>query len=221
MLLMISKSNSARHGDMLERAYKLRHRIFVENMGWEALRKPDGREIDQFDTEDAVHLIGLEGGEPVSYTRLLPTLKPHLLSEVYPEILDGAEVPRAPDLYEWTRCGIEPSRRESGGSAMSPAARVLFTGVVEACLALRIRALTVETHPIWITRLEELGWATRPLGLPRPYDGQPLVAMMAEVDHRTLAKSREVLGIAEPVLCRDLPDQRPARPETPVLGLRT
>ncbi len=43
----------------LEEMHRIRHRIYVEGRGWKALRKSDGREVDEFDTDDAVYLLGL------------------------------------------------------------------------------------------------------------------------------------------------------------------
>lgn len=207
MLYMIPGRQARRYPEIMDGAYRLRHRIFVEKMGWSALRKPDGREIDQFDTEDALNFVGWEDGAVYCYSRLLPTTKPHLLSEVYPEILDGAEVPSGPDIYEWTRTCVAPERRDSK-MGIDRTARMLFTGVAEACVQLGIRALTVETDPLWITRFLELGWRARPLALPRNYDGEPLVPIFVEVDEHTVERCRALLGTSEPVLrLRDGPER--------------
>src|SRR5689334_7736283 len=112
MILLINKANAARHAPLLDHVYRFRHRFFVDRLGWTALRRPDGREIDQFDTDACVHLVGVEGGSVVSYTRLLPTTEPHLLSDVYPEMLQGGTAPTGPDIWEWTRCAVAPEKRE-------------------------------------------------------------------------------------------------------------
>jgi N-acyl-L-homoserine lactone synthetase len=72
-------------------------------------RRPDGREIDQFDTDACVHIVGVEDHEVVSYTWLLPTTSPHLLSHVYPGMLAGATAPTGPDIWQWTRCAVDPA----------------------------------------------------------------------------------------------------------------
>jgi acyl-homoserine lactone synthase len=68
---------------LLEQAFRLRHSIFVDERGWEVLRRPDGREIDQFDDEDAVHELALHDGAVVGYHRMRPTTRPHLLGDVH------------------------------------------------------------------------------------------------------------------------------------------
>jgi acyl-homoserine lactone synthase len=212
MILLITKSSAERYRSLLDQVYMFRHRFFVDRLGWKALWKPDGREIDQFDTEDCVHLVGLEGNKIVSYTRLLPTLKPHLLSHVYPEMLSGSIAPTGPDIWEWTRCAVAPERREGHTGADSATAH-MFLGVAEACLHLGISALLVQTHPLLMTRIIELGWKARPLALPCEYDGAPVVPIIARVDSETLRISRNVYGVHEPVLWtrnnRPLPAEEP------------
>jgi acyl-homoserine lactone synthase len=204
MVRIIARHNRAQHDDLIERCYRLRHRVFVEERRWEDLRRPDGRDVDQFDTADAIHVVVTEGREPVAYTRLLPTTRPHLLSDIYPELLDGAELPRGPAIYEWTRCCVAPQQRE-GHSSMSPAARELFLGIAECCVAAGIEALSVETHPVWITRLLELGWKARPLALPTTYKGETVVAMLAGVSEQTVETTRAVFGIEREVIADDDP----------------
>ncbi|MGO7163528.1 hypothetical protein ACCS78_30340 [Rhizobium johnstonii] len=74
------------HGQAMEKIWRFRHEQFVERLGWEALRRNDGLEIDQFDHDRALH------------TRLLPTTEPHLSSDVYPQIMKGQAWPRSPEI---------------------------------------------------------------------------------------------------------------------------
>jgi acyl-homoserine lactone synthase len=209
MVLLITKQNSAQHKTLLDQVYQFRHRFFVDHLGWEALRKPDGREIDQFDTDACFHVVGTEGDRVVSYTRLLPTTQPHLLSHVYPEMLAGGRAPTGPDIWEWTRCAVAPEKREGRkGSDITTAH--MFLAVAEACLFLGLRGLLVQTHPLLMTRIIELGWKARPLALLHEYDGKPVVPIYAGVDEETLRISREVYGISEPVLKIEV--DRPSMP---------
>ena len=53
MIHFVTPENEIHYRDEMERAYRLRHQVFVEEMGWTDLAKPDGREIDQFDDKHA------------------------------------------------------------------------------------------------------------------------------------------------------------------------
>ena len=185
--------------ELFDEVFRFRHRFFVDRMRWEALRKPDGREVDQFDTDDCLHLVGMDEGAVVSYTRLLPTTQPHLLDTVYPEILGGLPAPTGPHVWEWTRFAVEPAKRE-GRVGTDPTTAEMYLAVTETCLRFGIAALLIETHPIYLTRILELGWQARPLTLPLEYDGQPVIAIYAGVSETTLERTRQAFGIRTSVL---------------------
>jgi N-acyl-L-homoserine lactone synthetase len=48
------------------------------------LAKPDRLERDQFDNDDAIYLLAIDGRTVVGGSQLVPSTKPHLLSEVLP-----------------------------------------------------------------------------------------------------------------------------------------
>jgi N-acyl-L-homoserine lactone synthetase len=61
MIHVISADNRHVYEDVLDQHFRLRHEIFVEERKWEVLRRPDGREIDAYDNEDAIYLLALDG----------------------------------------------------------------------------------------------------------------------------------------------------------------
>lgn len=201
MLKVISGADAGCDQALMEQVYRFRHRMFVDRLGWTALRKDDGREIDQFDNADALHLVDVTEGRVTAYTRLLPTTRPHLLDTVYPELLGGASAPSHPLTFEWTRLACV----DSEGSAVSTSMRRLFVGLVELCLSKGVRSLVAETDPIWITRLLQLGWEARPLALPILIEGKPVVALEAFATERTLDVSRRSLRVRYQVLPDELP----------------
>ena len=71
MVHIVTAENDYHYRDEMEQAYRLRHQVFVEEMGWDELAKPDGREIDQFDNKHAVHMLYIEQGKVLGYQRLL------------------------------------------------------------------------------------------------------------------------------------------------------
>ncbi|MEC5293601.1 acyl-homoserine-lactone synthase [Aurantimonas sp. C2-3-R2] len=84
---IVDSSNRGAYRDELEQHFRLRHDIYVGERGWHNLARPDGREVDAFDTEDAVYLLGiLPGKGVVAGSRLVPSVKPHLMSDVFPQL---------------------------------------------------------------------------------------------------------------------------------------
>lgn len=102
MLMVIPGSDISRHAALMDRVFRFRHSIFVDEKAWTDLRQPDGRERDQFDDENAIHHVCLRGDEIVGYQRLLPTTRPHLLTEVLRDLC-RERPPTGPRIFEWTR----------------------------------------------------------------------------------------------------------------------
>lgn len=198
MIHIVTPANENRYRAEMEQAWRLRHQVFVEEKGWSDLARPDGREIDQFDTPHAVHLLAIETGQVIGYSRLLPTTRPHLLSDVMPQLCEG-ERPVGHDTWEWTRQAVARSHR-ARGKVVNPVSLALLSGIVEWGLANGIRRLVLQMPTLYLLHVVQLHFHARPLGLPRPISGEDIIAVTADFDERTLAKLQAVRGDAVPVL---------------------
>lgn len=198
MIHIVTPANSYQYRDAMEQVWRLRHQVFVVEKGWTDLAKPDCREIDQFDTPHAVHFLAMEGDEVIGYSRLLPTTRPHLLSDVMPQLCEG-ERPRGADTWEWTRQAVARSHR-ARGKAVNPVSIALLTGIVEWGLASGVRQLVLQMPTLYLLHVVQLHFRARPLGLPQPISGEDILAATAEFDHRTLARLHGVRGSNASVL---------------------
>lgn len=189
MLLIVTAQNAANHQGEMDQAFHLRHKVFVEEKGWTDLQREDGREIDRFDDEHAVHMLFTIEERVVGYQRMLPSTRPHLLSEVLPDLCDGAR-PSGDNIWEWTRYCVEPQYRERG-RMLSPVANALLSGIVEWGLGSGIDTIIIEMNPLWLLRLVQLHFRVMPLGLPKVIGGEDTVAVTASFDERTLKRLRE------------------------------
>jgi len=202
MVHVVTAANRHFYEHQLIESFKIRHKIYVEGRGWETLRRPDGLERDQFDNDDAVYLLVLEGdeGRVIGGSRLVPTLKPHLMSEVFPQLASQRPLPRATNVFEWTRIFVVSERR--GGSAMSSTTGRIYCAIQEYCLSENISRLSIVTEPVWIPRFLELGWNPIPLGLPIQHESGPVVGITVDVSEAILSNTRSVRGISRPVLVK-------------------
>ncbi|HEX5506989.1 MAG TPA: acyl-homoserine-lactone synthase [Pseudolabrys sp.] len=198
MIHLVDAENIRDYRAEMDQAHCLRHQVFVEESKWEELRKPDGREIDQFDDGRALHMLYIRDGAVLGYQRMLPTTRPHLLSDVLPDLCEG-ERPVGPEVWEWTRYCVSRPHRERG-RALSPIANSLLSGIVEWGLATGVSSIIIEMDPIWLLRLVQLYFRVTPLGLPRRYGPSDVVAVTAKFDSRTLARLREMRGDTDSVL---------------------
>ena len=192
--------------DLLERNYRLRHTIFVDLQGWEALRRPDGRDVDAFDNADATHLLLTDGEELVGGSRFTPLDRPNLLQTVFSGLVQG-ELPAAPSLgADWTRFYVRPDRRE--GRRRAPESAALFCAMMEYALREGYAYITFVSTIYMLEHGTAVGWRIVPLGPPARIDGKPTLAAWIEVSEQALDNVREATGLYDAVL----PAGEPPRP---------
>jgi acyl-homoserine lactone synthase len=198
MLMIIPGSDISRHGTLMDRAFRFRHAIFVEEKGWTDLRQPDGLERDRFDDIHAIHQICLRGDEIVGYQRLLPTTRPHLLTDVLTDLC-RRRPPRGPRIFEWTRFCVAPGRRGMRPCGDGPFLE-LAQGVVEWGMAHRVDTVTVAIDWRLMVIAMQLRFLVRPLGFPKRIGRDEVVALRMSFNGETLATIRQARGCDDPVL---------------------
>jgi acyl-homoserine lactone synthase len=204
---IVTPDNESFYRDEMEQAYRLRHRVFVEEMGWHNLAKPDRREIDQFDNKHAVHMLYIEDGKVLGYQRLLPSTRPHLLSDITPELCE-VERPIGADIWEISRHCVARGHR-SGGPYMSPIANALGSALLEWAFDCGIAKFIVEIEPLELLPLVQLHFQPLPLGLPHKIHGREVIAVTLTFDRRTLERFREMRGDGHRVLAESF--ERPVQ----------
>ena len=197
-VLPIEPHDRAGHAALLDAMHRHRHRLFVEVLGWTELRAADGREIDRFDGAAATYLVALDaGGMLRGSVRLLPTLGPHMLADVFAAFVDGP-APRGATLMEWTR-------HAPGDPAWAPGTNAavrfaLHLGVLEYAARRGLAAFTGLLDTQLIRRARALGWDCAPLGPVRRYGEGEAMAVLNPVRAGHLERLRTKAGVAGPVL---------------------
>ena len=119
MIIVIDGTNRHRYTQLLDEMYALRARVFGQRLGWEVDIK-DGLEIDQYDALDPAYVIGInDDNKVVSCVRALQTTGPHMLSDVFSDILDGQPPMRSATLWESTRFCVDTEALDRGNSRNS------------------------------------------------------------------------------------------------------
>ncbi len=209
---VVASNNRDLYEAELDSYFEWRHRVYVGEKGWHA-PFPDGRERDQFDTARATYLLGFENGDLVTGSRLLPTDAPHLLSEVFSHLGEVKCIPRRPDVAEWTRMLVVPSRRERGHSGV---AGQMCCAVMEYLLEEGASQVGGVQELYWLPRWQDYGWRVHPLGLPDEIGGVWCLAAYFDVSEEALAGVRAATGVARPLLVRKgAPDPFVPRPKVP------
>jgi acyl-homoserine lactone synthase len=187
-----------------EAVYRLRHDAFRQGRPWFGAT-PGGRyEVDAFDHEGTVHHLAIRDGELAGYQRILPTTRPHLLSEVMPDLCERTP-PCGPDVFELSRHAVAGEFREEG-SGLCSVGTELIVGLVEWGLARDVHKVVVARDPTWVLSAMQLRFRATPLGYQRCHAGQPLAATLLSFDACTLDAVRARLGSRGAVLAARLPD---------------
>lgn len=200
---VVTASNRESYKNELIAFFQERHRIYVEEKGW---REDDGSgfEIDQFDTDDATYLIGVQDGRVMTGTRLISTTLPHLASEIFPHLCDFNGVLRSPTVAEWTRGFISPEYREKG---IGPIKGQFCSAVMEFCLQEGITQVGGIQEFYWLRLWKHFGWKVDPVGSPAKVDGKWCVVAYMQASEAARDGAMASGGIDRSILVRRGPQQ--------------
>lgn len=180
----VTGTQDALNQGVVSKMASYRYRVFVDKLGWE-LDCAKGWEFDQFDRQDTVYIIGQdEYGEVTGTARLLPTNKPYLLSEVFPQLMGGAPIPSSPVIWELSRFAAV----DFNGGAPGPFGQFSSDLTLEllrataAVAASRGAQRLITVSPLGIERLlRNTGFMAHRAGPPVIVDGRPILACWIEL----------------------------------------
>lgn len=183
---------------LLEENFRLRHKIFVDLQGWDALRRVDGRDVDAFDTEDATHILVTDKGELVGGSRVTPLNRPNLLQTVFNGLVHG-DLPADPSLgADWTRFYVRPDRRE--GRRRAPESAALFCAMMEYALNEGSTFITFVSSLSMVEHGTAVGWKITPLGPASMVEGKATVAAWIAVSEEALYNVRRATGVSRALI---------------------
>lgn len=99
---------------LLDSMYRLRSDVFHRRLGWD-VRVEDGREHDWFDLIGPHYVVAHDNtSRALGCCRLLPTLGPNMLRDIFPELLDGAPAPASASIWEVSRFALCEEHSQGG-----------------------------------------------------------------------------------------------------------
>lgn len=197
MAQLVNTANKRQYQSLLTSMFRDRKRVFVDYLGWD-LPVSDGEEQDGFDAFGAEYLIlrSPGGHDHLGSLRLLRTDRPHLLDTMFSELCEG-ELPRGPNIREISRLCLSPRcPREMVADYRAH----LATALVEYALLSGIDAYTAVIDASNLAPLLARGWHCQPMGLPRPYGRQTLIAVRLDITPQTIALLRRAGNYRENAL---------------------
>lgn len=219
LIHLVTSANRARYAEQIEQMFRLRHDFYVVERGWRDLDCGDGREIDEYDDDDAIYLLHLdEAGDVDGSYRICPTERRSLLADRFAHLVAEGEVPSGPKIYEITRFFLSPEARRMVGTARSAVSAELTAGLIEAAVRRGLTHYTLVCDTFFLPRLQALRWPFIHLGLPHDYNEGTAMAVLIDTGPHVLARTREVMGLKRPITFEAGPvlgsDEYPVSPQT-------
>lgn len=206
MIIVIDGLNRHRYGRLLDEMFALRARVFGGRLGWD-VNVTNGREIDQFDALDPAYVIGVnDDGQVVSCVRALQTTGPHMLSDVFHEILDGDAPLRSATLWESTRFCVDTEVLDHGKTrnSVSYATCELMIGSLEYARDSGISDIVTVIDPIMNRVLKRSDCAPYDyIGKTTPMGKVSAMAALLDCSDERINRLRAFAGITDDVFVSD------------------
>lgn len=197
MIYIVSAENRRRFHHLLTEMHRQRKQVFIDRLNWR-LEESAGLEIDAYDCSDAIYLI--DAGTPTSEVRvsarLLPTGRPHLLSEQFADLCVG-KLPSGPGVWEATRFCPAPST--PAGAPRRHMLGRMISAIMETALLFGVEQVTYVADAALAPMALKVGWDVRALGPPRGKGRERIQAFVASIDGAGLKRVREAFAITAPL----------------------
>jgi acyl-homoserine lactone synthase len=204
MILIINAENRSLFESELIEMHRQRKAVFVDGYGWSVPVKGD-MEMDGYDGEGTTYLIaksGSNGSEVIASARLLPTVRSHLMADLFVAACDG-NVPSGPSIWEVSRFCVSPrieSRRRRVELLWEMAC-----GVMETALLYGVEKVTFVANAALLPLAMQCGWSAVRLGPTLPDGNDEITAVAASITPEGLRETRGRLGVHGPVTRFPLP----------------
>jgi N-acyl-L-homoserine lactone synthetase len=186
---LISGHEAGKHPHLIDEMFKLRARVFKDRLNWE-VNVVDGRERDRFDDLDPLYALAIDDLDRVVATfRLLQTTGPHMLADVFRELMPEGIPIRSPLIWESTRFAVDTTMaRERSSRGLADVTGLMLTTLLEtgynAGLTHILTVLDVRMEKI----IRRAGCPVDRLTEPKDIGGVPSLAILMECSEDTVAE---------------------------------
>jgi acyl homoserine lactone synthase len=168
--------------------YALRAKQFSQRRGWR-VSVANGMEIDPFDEMNPLYVCVVSDDEQLlASLRLLPTTGPHMLSDVFPEVMGNAGIVRNPLVWESSRfCVDTEAVRQFGPNGINDVTRELLTGLFQTAYDAGMENV-ISVYDVFVERiLKRAGCLFERVGPVVKYDDLKTVGGLFEVSEEVIA----------------------------------
>lgn len=187
MILTAYQNEKNTHSDIFEQMYMLRAQQFAVRRGWRVVVK-NGLEKDCFDKMNPLYICVIsEERRLLASLRLLPTTGPHMLSDVFPEVMGESGIVRHPLILESSRfCVNTKAAAEFGDEGINLVTRELLYGLFSTAKAAGVKNI-ISVYDVFVERiLRRAGCEFDRLGPVHKYDDLRTVGGLFEVSDKVI-----------------------------------
>lgn len=218
MFILIQAHQYTRYKSLMDQAFRLRKRVFHDQLGWAVTIEGDC-ERDEYDDLRPAYLMWCNDRADRLYgtLRLMPTTGPTLLYDVFRDTFAGASL-IAPGIFEGTRMCLDEKTlsKDFPGLETGRAFGMLLLALCECGLSHGIQALVSNYEPHLARVYRRAGLAVEEVGRADGYGRSPVCCGIFEVSETVRTLMQQALGVSVPLYAGYCP--RNNTPSTTVLS---
>ena len=205
MIHLVQSINAHLYTDALKQMFVQRANVFKEKLGWSVDVDENGEERDRYDTTDAAYLLHIdeETREVLGSLRLLSTMGPTLLRDVFSDTLPSDFDFESPRIWECTRFCVDETVFEGRDDDLTTAriASELLFAIGEVGIKSGVETVVGNFAPPMLRIYKRAGCELDVLGKSDAYS-VPVYLGAFEVAEHVLDAMRVKLGIEGTLLSK-------------------
>jgi acyl homoserine lactone synthase len=184
--------------------HRLRAKVFVDRLHWD-VETHDGLERDRYDDFNPVYLLYTDPkrDEVIGSLRLMPTMGPTLLADVFADTIPEGANFASPNIWECTRFCVDEDRVSS--EEATRISGLLMLGICELGLRSGIDMVVANFEPAMVRMYRRIGCRVDVLGRAERPGSRPICLGTFELSAEVLRDGRARLGVVGTVLAPRVP----------------
>lgn len=201
MIHIVTADNRHLYTTQLWQMHQERRRQCVEGNGWVDLVVVDGAEIDDFDDDQAIYLMGFDDKMVLEVgLRLHPTEPRCMLADKFGHLIAPDETPKkGPDVWEATRLFTTEAYRSRKGPGRGMRVFEAWAAAIEVALRAGVSRFVGMIDMSLYPGIQASPVTTRLVGLPQPYAYGVVAGSEIALSAELLAQVRNAIGLDGPV----------------------
>lgn len=204
MITVLESFEFNRNKILLDNMFSLRAKVFAEKLGWD-VKTADGRERDRYDDFNPLYLLYTDPCREtvIGSLRLMPTMGPTLLHDVFAETIPEGAHFSSPNIWECTRFCVDEDRVT--GEEATRISGLLMLAVCELGLKSGIDMVVANFDPVMIRMYRRIGCEVDVLGRSDTLGHRPVCLGAFELSPEVLRAGRGRLGVVGSVIAPRVP----------------